>query len=100
VLRTLEDEHSQIIGDVKVYGVSMIRKQNYYFPNRAHLDIARIDIAIIREAWRGLVFQNTRDLVAINQMAVGMDADYKKSMDQRKLLKIPSPLGQSEDSGR
>jgi len=100
VLRTLEDEHSQLIGDVKVYGVSMIKKYNYFYPNRAHLDIARIDIAVIREAWRGQVHQFLRDMVSITQNAVGMDADYKKSMDQRKLLKIPSPLGNQEDQGR
>ena len=98
VLRTLEDEHSQLIGDVKVYGVSMIRKFSYYWPNRAHLDIARIDISVIREAWRGQVHQFLKDMVAINQRAVGLDSEFKKELDQRKLLKIPSPLG--EESGR
>lgn len=96
VLRTLEDEHSQLIGDVKVYGVSMIKKFGYYWPNRGHLDIARIDIGVIREAWRGQVHQFLRDMVSITQNAVGLDAEYKKELDQRKLLKIPSPLGNQE----
>jgi len=96
VLRTLEDEHSQLIGDVKIYGVSMIKKYGYYFPNRGHLDIARIDIAIIREAWRGAVFQFLKDMVSINQRASGLDSEFKKDMDKRKLLKIPSPLGEEE----
>lgn len=94
VLRTLEDEHSQMIGDVKVYGVSMIKKYGYYFPNRAHLDIARIDIAVIREAWRGQVHQFLKDAVSIQQRAVGLDSEFKKDLDQRKLLKLPSPLGE------
>ena len=94
VLRTLEDEHSQLIGDVKVYAVSMIKKYDYYFPNRAHLDIARIDIGIIREAWRGQIHQFLKDAVAIQQRAVGLDSEFKKDLDQRKLLKIPSPLGE------
>jgi hypothetical protein len=98
VLRTLEDEHSQLIGDVKVYGVSMLRKYQYYWPNRAHLDIARIDIGVIREAWRGQVHQFLKDAVAIQQRAVGLDSEFKKEMDGKKLLKIPSPLG--EDSSR
>lgn len=96
VLRTLEDEHSQMIGDVKVYGVSMIRKFGYYWPNRAHLDIARIDIGVIREAWRGQIHQFLKDVVSIQQRAVGLDADFKKRLDERKLLKIPSPLGEEE----
>lgn len=94
VIRTLEDEHSQLVGDVKVYGVSMIKKYGYYWPNRAHLDISRIDIGVIREAWRGQIHQFLKDMVAINQRAVGLDSDFKKDLDQRKLLKIPSPLGE------
>ena len=94
VLRTLEDEHSQLIGDVKVYSVSMVKKFEYYWPNRAFLDIARIDIGIIREAWRGQIHQFLKDAVSIQQRAVGLDSEYKKELDQRKLLKIPSPLGE------
>lgn len=100
VLRCLEDEHSQLIGDVKVYGVSMIRKFGFYWPNRAHLDIARIDIGVIREAWRGQVHQFLKDMVSITQNAVGLDAEYKKNLDQRKLLKLPTPLGNQEEQSR
>lgn len=96
VLRTLEDEHSQLIGDVKIYSVSMIKKYGYYWPNRAHLDIARIDIGVIREAWRGQIHQFLKDMVAINQRAVGLDSEFKKDLDQRKLLKIPAPMGEDE----
>lgn len=94
VLRVLEDEHSQLIGDVKVYAVSMIKKFGYYWPNRAHLDISRIDIGIIREAWRGQIHQFLKDAVAIQQRAVGLDAEFKKDIDMRKLLKIPAPMGE------
>jgi hypothetical protein len=97
VLRCLEDEHSQLIGDVKVYGVSMIKKFGYYWPNRGHLDIARIDIGVIREAWRGQVHQFLKDMVSITQNAVGLDSEYKKDLDRRKLLKLPTPLGGQEE---
>jgi hypothetical protein len=99
VLRTFEDEHSQMIGDVKVYGVSMIKKFGYYWPNRAHLDIVRIDIGVIREAWRGQVHQYLKDAVAIQQRAVGLDSEFKKDLDMRKLLKMPTmgPAAQEEE---
>ena len=90
VLRTLENEHSQLIGDVKVYGVSMVRKYDYYWTNRAFLDIVRIDIAVIREAWRGLIHQYLKDSVAINQRAVGLDSEFRKDLDMRKMLKMPT----------
>lgn len=97
VFRCLEDEHSQLIGDVKIYAVSMVKKFGYYWPNRAHLDIARIDIGVIREAWRGQIHQFLKDSVAINQRAVGLDSEFKKELDHRKLLKIPSPLGEESE---
>jgi hypothetical protein len=100
VLRTLENEHSQLVGDVKIFAVSMIKKYDQYFPNRAHLDIARIDHAVIKEAWRGGVHEFLKDMVQINQRAVGLDSEHKKSLDERKLLKIPSPLGESQDRGQ
>lgn len=99
VLRCFEDEHSQLIGDVKVYGVSMVSKFTYFWPNRAHLDIARIDIGVIREAWRGQVHQFLKDMVSINTRAVGLDSEFKKDMDKRKLLKIPSPMGEQSERG-
>lgn len=89
VMKTLEHEHSQMVGDVKVYCVSLIRKYDCYYPNRAHLDIVRIDIATIREAWRGLIHQYLKDSVAINQRAVGLDSEFKKDLDMRKMLKLP-----------
>jgi hypothetical protein len=97
VLRTLEDEHSQLIGDVKIFAVSMIKKYDYYWPNRGHLDIARIDTAIIREAWRGQIHQFLKDMVAINQRAAGLDADHRKDLENRKLLKLPSPMGEPQE---
>jgi len=100
VLRTLEDEHSQLVGDVKIYAVSMIKKFSYYWPNRGHLDIARIDTAIIREAWRGQIHQFLKDMVSINQRAAGLDAEHRKDLENRKLLKIPSPLGEASERGQ
>lgn len=99
VLRALEDEHSQLVGDVKVYAVSMIKKFDYYWPNRAFLDTARIDVSVIREAWRGHIHQFLKDEVAIAQKSVGLDSGHQKDMESRKLLKIPTPLGEQQQRG-
>ena len=99
VLRCLEDEHSQLVGDVKVYAVSMIKKYGYYWPNRGHLDVARIEHSVIGEAYRGSIHQFLKDLVSIQQRAVGLDSEHRKGLEQRKLLKVPSPLGESEGRG-
>ncbi len=99
VLRTLEDEHSQLVGDVKIYAVSMIKKFEYYWPNRSFLDTARIDVSVIREAWRGHIHEFLKDEVAIARKSVGLDSGHQKSLENRKLLKIPSPLEQQEQRG-
>jgi len=96
VLRVLEDEHSQLIGDVKIYAVSLIQKYGYYWPNQAFLDVARIDTSIIREAWRGQIHEFLKDMVSIAKRSSGLDSDHRKSLEQRKLLKVPSPLGETE----
>jgi hypothetical protein len=96
VLRCLETEHSQLIGDVKVFAVSMIKKYGYYWPNTAHLDIARIDISIIREAWRGYIDEFLRDSVELSRSLLGMNPDLQTELQKRKLLKIPSPMGEQE----
>lgn len=96
VLRLLEDEHSQLVGDVKVYAVSMLKKYSFYWPNRGHLDVARIDHAVIKEAWRGGIHEFLKDMVSINQRASGLDADHRKEIENRKLLKIPNPMGEQE----
>jgi hypothetical protein len=100
VLRVLEHEHTPLIGDVSVYAVSILKKYGYYYPNRAHLDVARIDMGVIREVWRGQIHQFLKDAVSIQQRAVGLDSEHKKTIDQRKLLKIPSPFGEAEERGQ
>jgi hypothetical protein len=97
VLRVLENEHSQLVGDVKIYAVSMISKYGYFWPNRGHLDIARIDLSVIREAYRGQIHEFLKEMVTISQRSVGIDAEHRKGLESRKLLKLPSPLGESQE---
>lgn len=96
VFRCFPEEHSQLVGDVKIYAVSPIEKFGYYFPNNAHLDINRIDQSVIRECFRGLVHETMKDLVSITKKASGLDTEQSKMLEQRKLLKIPSSLDDSE----
>ena len=96
VLRVLEKEHSQLIGDVKIYAVSMVRRYGYYWTNKAYIDVAQIDVSIIREAWRGYTEEFLRDMVDLSRLLLGMNAPHQTEMQQRKLLKIPSPMGEQE----
>jgi hypothetical protein len=96
VLRCYPEEHSQLIGDIRVFAVSPILKYGYYFPNSAFLNVRRIDQSIIKEAWRGQIHETLKDLVAITKRASGLDSEQQKQLDYRKLLKIPTSTGESE----
>jgi len=96
VLRCLESEHSQLIGDIKIYAVSMVRRYGYFWTNKAYLDVAQIDISVIREAWRGYTEEFLRDMVDLSRLLLGMNATHQTEMQQRKLLKIPNPMGEQE----
>lgn len=99
VFRCYPSEHSQLVGDVRVFAVSPVFKYGYFFPNTAFINVRRIDASIVNEAYRGLIHETMKDLVRITQRATGMDAEQKKQLEYRKLLKIPSSLGSEEEKG-
>jgi len=96
VFRCLPDEHSELVGDVKIYAISPIEKFGYFFPNHTFLNVRRIDSSIVRDAYRGLVHETMKDLVTINKRAIGLDSEQYKAIESRKLLKIPSSLEEQE----
>lgn len=99
VFRCFPNEHSQLVGDVKIYAVSPIEKYGYFFPNNAHLDTRRIDESVIKECYRGQIHETLKDLVSITKKASGLDTEQSKLLEQRKLLKIPSSLEETETRG-
>jgi len=99
VFRCFPSEHSELVGDVKIYAISPIEKFGYFFPNHVFLNIRRIDASVVKEAYRGLIHETFKDLVTINKRAIGLDSEQIKSMEGRKLLKIPNSMSESEDRG-
>lgn len=97
VFRCFPHEHSELIGDCKVYCISAISKFGYYFPNHTFLNIRRIDQSVVKEAYRGLVLQTLQDLSVISKRATGLDSEHLKNLEGRKLLQIPSSLGEQEE---
>jgi Ca2+/Na+ antiporter len=96
VFRCLPNEHSELVGDVKIYAISPIEKFGYFFPNHTFLNIRRIDVSVVKEAYRGQIFETFKDLSVITKKATGLDSDQMKSLENRKLLKIPSSMEEQE----
>lgn len=97
VFRCLPNEHSELVGDVKIYAISPIEKFGYFFPNHTFLNIRRIDDSIVKEAYRGQLHEVMKDLVSITKRATGLDSEQMKALESRKLLKIPSQIGEQEE---
>ena len=96
VFRCFPNEHSELVGDVKIYAISPIEKFGYYFPNHVFLNVRRIDESVVKEAYRGQLHEVMKDLVSITKRASGLDSEQMKSIESRKLLKIPSSMEEQE----
>jgi hypothetical protein len=99
VFRCLPHEHSELVGDCKVYAISPVERFGYYFPNHVYLNVKRIDESVVKSAQRLLVHEIMKDLVTVTKLSMGLDSTHDKAIEGRKLLKIPTSLGSQEESG-
>lgn len=90
VLRVSPDDHSDLIGDVSIKAVALIKLSEYFYINKDYLDTRKIDYTILQEAKRGIMFLAFADMHDIVQTAMNLDSRYKKQMDQQGLLKEPT----------
>jgi hypothetical protein len=93
VIRVNPAEHTDLIGDVILKGFSLIPISEYLFINSDYLDVRKIDLAISKEAERGIMFENLRDLKTIVDRAIGLDASHKKDIEKKDLVDIPQQQG-------
>ena len=93
-------QHSELIGDVFVNGISLIQKYGYFFLNTMLLDYKAIDQHVAYDTYRTLMFENLGDLKQIFDRAVGLDPEFRKAQMEQKLLKIPILSGQQQQGGQ
>lgn len=89
VLRLDPEDHTDLVGDVKVKGFSLVKLSEYFFLNKDHLDLTKIDYNLLQEAKRGVLFLNLADMKGIVDMALGIDPRHQKEMQKDSMLKIP-----------
>ncbi len=93
VVRVAPTEHDDLIGDVTIFGFSLIPISEYWFLNQDYIDVRQIDFTILKEAERGIFFESLKDTKEIIDKAIGLDAGHKKQIEQKNLYEIP-PLQQ------
>ena len=90
------NQHSDLIGDVFVYGISLIKKYGYYFLNIKTMDFNAIDKTVAMDTYRTLMYETLGDMKGLMDRATGLDAEFRKEQMQQKLLKIPVFSGQQQ----
>ncbi len=89
VIRVSPEDHDELIGDVTIYGYSIIPIGGYWFLNSDHLDVRKIDYAILKEAERTIAFTTLSDVKELIDRATGIDAKHKKSIESKSLVELP-----------
>lgn len=98
IIMLTPDQHSDLIGDVFVYGISLILKFGYYFLNDTMLDFKAIDKHVANDTFRTLMYETLGDMKGIMDRAVGISPEEIKLRSQDKLLKIPQLSGQQNSN--
>ena len=92
VIRVEPTDHDSLIGDVTLKGFSIQPHSEYWYLNKDFLDVRKIDFAILKEAERGIFFEGLRDMKAIVDKAVGLDAPHKKDIEKKNLMELPEGI--------
>lgn len=93
LVRVSPEDHDELIGDITIYGFSLIPISEYWFLNNDLLDVRKIDYAILKEAERGIMFEMLRDSKEIIDKASGLDTGHQKRIEERSLYEIPVNMG-------
>ena len=89
VVRVSPKVHDELIGDVTLKWFSLYQHSEYWFLNSDYLDVRKIDFAILKEAERGIMFENLRDMKEVVDRAIGLDARHKKGIEEKHLVELP-----------
>lgn len=90
VVRVAPSDHDDLIGDVTLFGFSILPISEYWFLHKDYIDVRQIDFTILKEAERGIFFESLKDTKEIIDKAIGLDAGHKKQIEQKNLYEIPA----------
>ncbi len=93
LVRVDPKDHDELVGDVTLFGFSLITQSEYWFLNSDLLDVRTIDYAILKEAERGIMFEMLRDSKEIIDKASGLDSGHQKKIEERSMYEIPFNVG-------
>ena len=90
VIRVVPEDHSALIGDVIVRGISIVSHGGFFYVNNDHLDLVKVDTTIKTEVLRKYTMDVLRDVKYVSDSAMGINPDHQRELENRSLLKIPN----------
>ncbi len=89
-IRVSPEQHSEMIGDIIIQGISLVPHGGFYYINTDHLDLLKIDTTIKSEVIRKFALDVLSDIKTVSDMAIGINPEHQRFLDGKSLLKIPS----------
>lgn len=89
VVRVNPKDHTELIGDVTLFGLNLIPVSEYWYLSKDYLDARKIDMAILREAERGVLFEMLKDTKSIIDQAIDLDSKHRKVIEEKHLVEVP-----------
>lgn len=98
VIRVHPSQHNDLVGDVDLFGFSLVPRANYWFLNSDFLDVGKVDYSILREAKQTIAFTTMSDIHELIQISIGLDGSHKKKIEGKSLVDIPETRGAGQSS--
>lgn len=89
IIRSKPEDHTSLIGDVYLKGISIIKVGTYYYLNTRMADVDGVDKSQIAEAVRLVANDNLAHIKSLIDIATGLDAEHKKTTEARNLMVLP-----------
>lgn len=89
VIRVKATDHSNLVGDVYIHGISLIKLGSFFYLNNAMTDAKSIDEAQKLEGMRILSHQTLADMKGLIDIATGIDSEHKKQIEGKSLMTLP-----------
>lgn len=89
VIRVKTEDHTSLIGDVYLKGISIIKVGTFYYLNTRMADVESVDKSQIAEAVRLVANDNLAHIKSLIDIATGLDAEHKKMTEAKNLMVLP-----------
>lgn len=89
VIRVDPKDHDELIGDITLFGLNLVPLSEYWYLSSDYLDARKIDMAVLHESERGVMFEMLKDTKNIVDNAINLDARHRKEIEEKQLVEIP-----------